>query len=34
MRCPGDRISAPALDSQPGDLAVFNRSMKHSAWGR
>jgi len=30
---PGDQIPAVALETQPGDLVVFNHSTKHSAWG-
>ncbi len=30
---PGDEVPAVALETQPGDLVVFNHSTKHSAWG-
>jgi ectoine hydroxylase-related dioxygenase (phytanoyl-CoA dioxygenase family) len=29
----GDHVSAIALDSNPGDVVVFNQALKHSAWG-
>lgn len=29
----GDEIPAVALETDPGDLVVFNHSTKHSAWG-
>ena len=33
MGVQGDEIPAVALETQPGDLVVFNHSTKHSAWG-
>ena len=30
---PGDQIPAVALATQPGDVVLFNQSLKHSAWG-
>jgi len=30
---PGDQIPAISLDSNPGDVVVFNQNTKHSAWG-
>ena len=29
----GSEVPAVAVETQPGDLAVFNHSTKHSAWG-
>ena len=29
----GRSIPAVALESQPGDVAIFNQAIKHSAWG-
>lgn len=29
----GSQVPAIALDSQPGDVVVFNQATKHSAWG-
>ena len=29
----GSEVPAVALESQPGDLVVFNHSLKHSSWG-
>ncbi len=29
----GDQVPAVALESQPGDVVVFNQNTKHSAWG-
>ena len=29
----GSDVPAVAVETQPGDLAVFNHSTKHSAWG-
>jgi hypothetical protein len=30
---PGDQVPAIALESNPGDVVVFNQNTKHSAWG-
>ncbi len=30
---PGDQVPAVALETQPGDVVVFNHDLKHSAWG-
>ena len=30
---PGSEVPAMALETQPGDLVVFNHATKHSAWG-
>ena len=30
---PGSEVPAAALESEPGDLVVFNHNMFHSAWG-
>jgi hypothetical protein len=30
---PGNAVPAIALDSNPGDVVVFNQNTKHSAWG-
>jgi Phytanoyl-CoA dioxygenase (PhyH) len=29
----GDQVPATALESNPGDVVVFNQNTKHSAWG-
>ena len=29
----GDKIPAVALESNPGDILVFNHNIKHSSWG-
>jgi ectoine hydroxylase-related dioxygenase (phytanoyl-CoA dioxygenase family) len=29
----GDQVPALALETQPGDVLVFNHDLKHSAWG-
>ena len=29
----GDQIPAVALESNPGDIVVFNNNLKHSSWG-
>jgi hypothetical protein len=29
----GDQVPAVALESNPGDVVVFNQSLKHSSWG-
>lgn len=30
---PGNQVPAQALETQPGDVLVFNHDTKHSAWG-
>jgi ectoine hydroxylase-related dioxygenase (phytanoyl-CoA dioxygenase family) len=30
---PGSAVPAVALETQPGDVVVFNHDLKHSAWG-
>ncbi|MCC7360268.1 MAG: phytanoyl-CoA dioxygenase family protein [Anaerolineales bacterium] len=30
---PGSQVPAQALETQPGDVVVFNHDLKHSAWG-
>jgi len=30
---PGSQVPAVSLDSNPGDVVVFNQNTKHSAWG-
>jgi hypothetical protein len=30
---PGDAIPAVALETEPGDVVLFNQNTKHSAWG-
>jgi ectoine hydroxylase-related dioxygenase (phytanoyl-CoA dioxygenase family) len=29
----GDQVPAVALESNPGDVVVFNQALKHSSWG-